>query len=190
MKNFSELQNKSLSELCPSEIDAIRSAYMDYFDEQKPRDKAIGYMVVCGGIPAARLGHIDMLIGCPMGWQLKIGRYVIFMNMQNMRFFNAIDGYIKNYKEAYELMMRLEQMWKPGEVYYDQMPLFRSGSTKDRLGASCAGKVIQRANRELGWKTTGFALHQLGHDMILPWNAAAGDSEQLDRQSMLSFCTA
>lgn len=189
MKNFLS-GNPNVDSLKPSEIEEIREAYLSYFDKQKPRDKAIGYMVVCGGVPSSRLGHIDMLIGCPMGWQLKIGKYAIFFNMNNERFLNAIDGYIKNYKDALELLMRLEEMWKPGEVYYDILPLFRSGRTSDRISPKCAGHIIQKASKEIGLIPKGFMLHQLGHDLILPWNACSDDAQINDKQAMLSFCSA
>lgn len=189
MTDFSNMVNKSLDELSPSEINSIREAYLAYFDAQKPREKAIGYMVVCGGVPASRLGHIDMLIGCPMGWQLKIGKYAIFMNTSNTRFFNAIDGYVKSYKDALELLMRLEEVWNPGEVYYDILPLFRATGTSNRIGADAAKKFLQKANAEIGFCPKRFQLHQLGHDLGLPWKASADDAD-VKGQSMFTFCSA
>lgn len=173
------LEFKTPNQLSDNERAFIRDTYKAYFMTCKPRIKAIGLCVVCGGVPTPKVGLIDVrFLLSPITqkpcYSLKYGQYPIIVQDCNVK--NAIDEYLHS-DEIFSMYLDAKNIPEEGVV----IPLFQIRWKGNNKRLTDAHNIIHAAGKAIGFNAKSLRLHLLGDCIVSPFHVS------FDEETGLSF---
>lgn len=183
--NIKSLEGKKFNELSQAERDAIRSAYLAYFDKYthtKPRMKALAYCVLVGGVPTTKVGELTIrfkrikkdfpLFGIhtdEVQTSLHWGKYRIpgFPDGENElenKLYEALANYISNEKRFADYLPDAEGKAPENMPDCVDLPLFtRELHTKDKGAPLKDCRVMMyNAAQSFNFDASSLRLHYFG----------------------------
>lgn len=190
--DIKNLEGKTIAEMTQADKDFLRHEYMRYFDTLNPRNRAIGYCVVCGGIPQMKIGLTDFFfwknkgVLCQFRKTVKDLPYALMFEHVdgNRRIFNAdLHAAMAEGGESAKFAGVLWEYIKSDGRFYEAingefdkssilLPAFvpLMNSKYDRLD-SCK-TLMAKANLAIGYDSTKIACHRLASVVYAPQFAA------------------
>ena len=178
--NLKDLSKKKIFELTTAERDFIKSRYKAYFDAlDNPRSRALGYCVVCGGVPTDKVGALDIVI------RNDNGRVGVGFNIGPFPILNGINGGGETMRALRAFIVTDQRftgaLSNPTGACELRLPLFISTKNSKHVGGRLhdCKSMMAAAGREIGFNGSKIKLYQLGDDLRIcvggfKWDSAGG----------------
>lgn len=159
------LEGKPLRELTQAEREFIVSAYLRYFDTLKPRERCMGYCVVYCGIPATRIGELNIGFRESAENSIKV-EYALFQSageaeirITNNTMEDLLFDYIKTESRFMEKFGSDSYHFPTNE--WEVMPLFLPKIDRGNTKLRDCRTFLSRAGKAIGFDASHIVLHKL-----------------------------